>query len=337
MTDQPRRVPEHVLRAGAAAAASSALVKAVRAAESSATMPDPARGQLWRSCWEDITQLVLVLRVSQAGIAVVAPVTTDPPAADDTSAVLGPDLTVLEQPATVWGGLAVGVPLVVFDLAISDIAATVVDAVERVAAGHRTGVLPAGVSVGAPVMFAFDQAAEVRAELADNLEFLGQAAWAPQGSGSAPRPLRELLQSPPDLPALKDALGLGLPAVIDIVMSRRPVTPVQAAAVAAVTGLTAEQVLSADRGSHRNERGQGDRRPTSPNFYRITTRRRPSRACRTRSDRANDTRRGNDRRCRNGRTSRRYHPLQRRPRPAPVDGSPRFRARDARARSHRRR
>ena len=119
------------------------------------------------------------------------------------------------------------------------------DAVERVAAGHRTGVLPAGVSVGAPVMSAFDQAAEVRAELADNLEFLGQAAWAPQGSGSAPRPLRELLQSPPDLPALKDALGLGLPAVIDIVMSRRPVTPVQAAAVAAVTGLTAEQVLSA--------------------------------------------------------------------------------------------
>src|SRR5260221_8923601 len=109
------------------------------------------------------------------------------------------------------------------------------DAVERVAAGHRTGVLPAGVSVGAPVMSAFDQAAEVRAELADNLEFLGQAAWAPQGSGSAPRPLRELLQSPPDLPALKDALGLGLPAVIDIVMSRPPVTPVQAAAVAAAT------------------------------------------------------------------------------------------------------
>src|SRR5258707_14238834 len=85
------------------------------------------------------------------------------------------------------------------------------DAVERVAAGHRTGVLPAGVRVGAPVMSAFDQAAEVRAELADNLEFLGQAALAPQGSGSAPRPLRELLQSPPDLPALKDALALGLP------------------------------------------------------------------------------------------------------------------------------
>src|SRR5260370_39114152 len=113
MPDQPRRVPEHVLRAGAAAAASSALVKAVRAAESSATMPDPARGQLWRSCWEDITQLVLVLRVSQAGIAVGAPGTTDPPAADGTSAVLGPDLTVLEQPAPVGGRPARGVPLLV--------------------------------------------------------------------------------------------------------------------------------------------------------------------------------------------------------------------------------
>src|SRR5260370_20057719 len=98
MTDQPRRVHEHVLRAGAAAAASSALVKAVRAAESSATMPDPARGQLWRSCWEDITQLVLVLRVSQAGVAVVAPGATDPPAAHDTSPLPGPHLTVPEQP-----------------------------------------------------------------------------------------------------------------------------------------------------------------------------------------------------------------------------------------------
>src|SRR5258707_2125914 len=140
-------------------------------------MPDPARGQLWRSCWEDITQLVLVLRVSQAGIAVVAPVTTDPPAADDTSAVLGPDLTVLEQPATVWGGLAVGVPLVVFDLAISDIAATVVDAVERVAAGPRTRVLPAGVSVGAPVMAAFDPAPEGPARLAGNPEIPRPAPW----------------------------------------------------------------------------------------------------------------------------------------------------------------
>src|SRR5258708_8614381 len=79
MTDQPRRVPEHVLRAGAAAAASSALVKAVRAAESSATMPDPARGQLWRSCRGDITQLVLVLRVRQAGLAEGAPGPNDPP------------------------------------------------------------------------------------------------------------------------------------------------------------------------------------------------------------------------------------------------------------------
>src|SRR5258708_20505411 len=85
MTDQPRRVPEHVLRAGAAAAASSALVKAVRAAESSATMPDPARGQLWRSCWEDITQLVLVLPGSQAGVAGVGPLATCPPAPPDPS------------------------------------------------------------------------------------------------------------------------------------------------------------------------------------------------------------------------------------------------------------
>jgi len=243
MSDQHRRVPEHVLRAGSSAAGSARLLAAVRAAEAAATVPDPAPGQLWRAAWDEIAQLVLVIEVSRPGTAVVAPVTIDPPAADDTSVVLDADVTVLDHVATVWGEIAAPVPLRVFDLLIGAVAAAVATAVEQVAAGHRT-VLPAGVRVGDPVTSPFDPAAEVRAELSDDLERLGAALWALAGSDTA-QTLRDLLGKSLDLSALQVALGLDLPAVIGIVMGKRPVTPEQAAAVAAVTGLAAEQVLAA--------------------------------------------------------------------------------------------
>ena len=248
MSEQHRRVPEHVLRAGSAAATSPMLLEAIRAAESAVTTPDPARGQLWRAAWEDVTQLVVVLQVTGPGVAMVAPVTTDPPAADDISAILDADLTVLGQPATVWGGLAENVPFRVFDLLIGEVAAVVVDVVEQLAAGGHSDALPAGVRAGVPITSPFDPAAEARAELSDNLESLSSAVWIPQASGSA-RSLRELLKGRPDMPALMESLveglGLPLPAVIDIVMGRSPVTPDQADAVAEVTGLTAQQVLDA--------------------------------------------------------------------------------------------
>jgi len=63
------------------------------------------------------------------------------------------------------------------------------------------------------------------------------------------RTLQEQLQGRPDLAAviqaLAGALGVQLPTVIDVMTGRRPVTPVQAGAVAKVTGLTEDQVLRA--------------------------------------------------------------------------------------------
>jgi len=174
---------------------------------------------------------------------VVAPVTLDTSAADDTSVVLDANVTVLDHPVTVWGGIAAAVPLRVFDLLIGTVAAVVVTAAVTVAAGRLT-VLPAGVRAGATITSPFDPAAEVRAELFDDLERLNGAEWAPPVSG-ATQTLRDLLGKRLDLRALKAALRLDLPAVIGIVMGKRPVTQDQAAAVAAVTGLTAQQVLAA--------------------------------------------------------------------------------------------
>ena len=248
MSDQYHRVPERVRRAGAAAAASPGLIRAVRSAENTAIVHDPARGQLWRASWDDVAQLVLVIGITGTGTAVVAPVTTDPPACDESSVVVSADLTMLGHRATLWGGLAMEVPFLVFDLLLGDLAPTVVDAVEHVAADGGAEMLAEGVSAGTPVVSPFDLAAEVRAELSDALERLRGAAWAPQALGSGTS-LRELLRGRSDVPALlkelTKALGLGLPDVLSILKGKHPVTPEQAPVVARVTGLTEEQVLSA--------------------------------------------------------------------------------------------
>jgi hypothetical protein len=138
--------------------------------------------------------------------------------------------------------MAAPVPLAVFDLLVGAVAAAVVDAVDRVAAG-RPADLP-GVTAGSRVTSPFEPAAEVRAELSDDLGRLGAAAWAPERPRFT-QTLREVLGQHPDLSALRAVLGLELPAVIDIVMGKRPVTPNQAASIAAVTDLTAQQVLAA--------------------------------------------------------------------------------------------
>lgn len=247
MSDE-HQVPEHVLRAGAAAAASPDLLKAVHAAEFAAVVSSPARGQLWRAAWEGAAQLVVVLEVTGPEATRVAPVTLDPPVADAASVILDATLTVMGQPATVWGDLARTVPFLVFDLMIGGIDPAVVDAVERVAADGDRGALPTGVRVGAAVESVFDLAAEVRAELSDKLGNLADAAWVPETSEPA-RPLRELLRGRSDMAelmkVLAGVLGVGLPDVIDLMKGVRPVTPDQASAIAEMTDLTVPQVLSA--------------------------------------------------------------------------------------------
>ena len=247
MSEKHHGVPERVLRAGAAAAVSPGLLAAVHSAESASSVPDPARGQLWRASWDDETQLVLVLRVTGIGTAVVVPATMDPPTSDESSVVVDPALTVLGHALTVWAGLATEVPFLVFDLMIGAVAPVVVEAAENVPAGGEKRMLPEGVRAGTRVESPFDSAAEIRAELSDVLERLHNAAWVTQ-TLPAGRPLPELLKGRTDIPALMseiaEALCLKPPEVIGILKGTRPVIPEHARAVARITGLTEQQVLS---------------------------------------------------------------------------------------------
>jgi hypothetical protein len=248
MSGQHRGVPESVLRAGAAAAASPGLLAAVHAADRAASMPDPSRGQLWRATWEGVTQLVLVLRVTAAGTATVVPVTVDPPASDEASVVADADLTMLGHEATLWGGLAADMPFLVFDVLLGVVAPTIVAAAERVAVGEGRDELPEGLRTGSRVESPFDPAAQVRAELSDALDLLGHAAWV-ASSAPAGKSLPELLKGRKEVPELlreiAETLGLKPPEVMSIMKGARPVLPDQAPVFARIAGLTEQEVLSA--------------------------------------------------------------------------------------------
>lgn len=245
MTDEDRGVPDHVLRAGAASAPSPGLLAAINRAD---LMPDPSRGQLWLASWEDVTQLVMVLRVTASGMALVVPVTVDPPASDEASVVADAELTVLGHEATIWAGLAADVPFVVFDGFFGSVAPGFVAAAERAAVGEGLDELPEGLRAGSSVGSLFDPSAQVRAELTDVLDLLGHAAWVPS-SAPAGKPLAELLKGRNDMAALlrelAETLGLKLPEIMNIIKGVRPVLPEHATVFARLTGLTEQEVLSA--------------------------------------------------------------------------------------------
>lgn len=247
MSQKHRSVPEHVLRAGAAAAASPGMLAALRSAEAAAPLPDPVRGQLWRALWGGAAQIVLVLEVTGTSTASVAPATTDPPGADEHSVVLGAGLTVLGCPVTVWGGLATEIPFFVFDVLVGAVTPAVTAAVEDAAVGGQV-TLPDGVSAGAAAEPLFSPVAGVRADLADAMEEFHHAVWVPSAAPDG-RPLRELLKGHPAVPALMrelaESLGLKTPEVIELMNGTRPVPPEQVPVIARITGLAERDVQSA--------------------------------------------------------------------------------------------
>ncbi|WP_410574343.1 hypothetical protein [Amycolatopsis sp. cmx-4-61] len=207
---------------------------------------DPARGQLWRAAWDDTSLLVLLLEVGNSEVSVV-PLTIDPSAEDERSFVLAPDASSLGVAATAWIGLRGTLPTRVLDAIVDQLAFDVVAALDRAETGPgERGPL---IRRGEPVGSEFDAAVEVRAEVADDLEFLRSAPALPvRKDGQRTRPLAEMLKGRVDLPALKTALrpfGLTQADVMGILRGTRPVTIEQVPVIAETTGLPAEVVSEA--------------------------------------------------------------------------------------------
>lgn len=207
---------------------------------------DPAQveletGQVWRARWDEVSMLVLVLDVDDLEVGAV-PVTIDPPGEDETSMVVDGSRTAFGVDATVWAGLVCCVPMRVLE--------RVVDAWDDDIVGcttartqDRPGPVAAGVREGQAIRSALEPAAEVRAGLTDDLEYLQHAPGLPvQESGRPAESLASLLGDRLELGALCTALQLPQPEVMKLLRGKTPLSPDQVDTVASATGLPAEQI-----------------------------------------------------------------------------------------------
>jgi plasmid maintenance system antidote protein VapI len=198
-------------------------------------------GQLWRARWEAVALLVLVLDVHNDAV-VAAPLSVDPPAEDEASVVLEPDLTILGQPLTVWAGLARRLPLGVLEQPLDTLRSEVVDHVRSVVAGQPAQP-PPGCRAGRRIGSWSEPAADIRAQLHDELETLAAATWVPQPAVPH-RSLRDVLGDRLDLAGLAAVLRTSLPEAIDLLKGKRPLTPAQAELLARAAGEPPETLLA---------------------------------------------------------------------------------------------
>ncbi len=203
-------------------------------------------GQVWRARWDEVSVLVLVLAVEDRNI-LAAPVTIDPSAEDDHSLVLEGSSTVFGVETTVWAGLASMVPIRVLDRPVDEWSEGLIDWTTRTAQGQPSAV-PPGTRQGRAIQSELDPAAQLRAELADDLELLSQAPGLPVDTQDVtPRSLASLLGAKLDLASLCSSLSLPQPDVMNLLRGKIPLTPDQIKVIAGVTGLSSEEIASTVR------------------------------------------------------------------------------------------
>ncbi|MEU3516717.1 hypothetical protein ABZ770_15715 [Streptomyces sp. NPDC006654] len=207
---------------------------------------DPAQvelegGQVWRARWEDVSVLVLVLDVGTHEVSAV-PVTIDPQGEDENSVVVDGSRTAFDVDVTVWTGLASNIPVRVLERVVDAWGEDLLECTVARIQG-RSGPVAAGVREGLPIRSALEPAAEVRADVADDLEYLRRAPGLPvEEAGQPAETLASLLGDRLDLALLCNALQLPQPQVMKLLRGKTPLSPDQIDTVASATGLAAEQI-----------------------------------------------------------------------------------------------
>lgn len=236
------QVPADLLAMAPTAAASPALTKAVRRSVDGPP-PEAALGQIWRAGWDDLEALVVILRVDVDGV-LASPVSIDPPDGDDRTLIMDETATVLGVSVSAWAGLARTIPTRVLEVCLDRLGNDVTEALihlHREEAGNMR--VPSHTSLGQRVTSPFDPIAQVRAMLTDCLDELAAAEWIPAAQAQH-RKLTDLLGKGIDFAALKDALGVSLPAVWEIVRGRAELTEIQARALSQLTGVAGADLLA---------------------------------------------------------------------------------------------
>src|SRR3954451_9940604 len=137
-----------------AAATAAAVPTALQAAWNGA-VPEPSPGQVWRANAGDVTELVLLISVSERRVT-AAPASIDPDYADDKARTVPADKAPLGIATTIWLDLAQAIAVQTLDRCAGQLTAAGADAPAAVRAlGHP----------GHAVVSAAQPAAEYRARL----------------------------------------------------------------------------------------------------------------------------------------------------------------------------
>ena len=192
-------------------------------------------GAVWRARWDDVALLVLLVGTPTATTVTAMPVTFDDTGADaETLLVTAP--VARGVPLTVWRTLRRDLPLAVLDRPVDELAPAVV-------AWTAGGPAPDDARLGGPMLPAVAPRSAVRADLVDDLDVL--IAAVPALTSGSPRltaaeTRKRVSPSDEQFAALMDRLGVGLPAVLDLVDGKRQPDQGEAAALLDIVGVAPE-------------------------------------------------------------------------------------------------
>lgn len=192
------------------------------AAFEDARVPAPARGQIWRCVWDELSVLALVWLGGEQDVTLM-PVTFDVHLADHLTAVFDEERSGLGLPIGIWTALEAGASTAVLERCLADLEP---EALEEVAAlrAARGEQQPAGVTRGIRPGSRLDERAQYRTELDVQFRLLiAAAAWEPnEGTGPA---LKDVLSEAGLKPAdVSRELGLGPRDVVALFQARRAPT-----------------------------------------------------------------------------------------------------------------
>ncbi|MEU4171275.1 hypothetical protein AB0F46_30900 [Streptomyces sp. NPDC026665] len=217
-----------------AAVAQLKVPEGVRAA-AAAVPGDPRPGQIWRAVWDRVVEIVVVTAVDETSIRAI-PVSLETRFHDSGTLLLPASASSLEQPLALWCSLGALLPWCVLDRQVSELS------VSLDADGTPTPTAT-GYRYGSPISRPAAQAAEFRAVLADTMDLLAAAHWAPQGRGDLAVLLKLHGLGPADL---IQRLNIQPPRALALLRAQTPLTPQEAALLAPVLGRAPDKVLSAN-------------------------------------------------------------------------------------------
>ncbi|MFI1386692.1 hypothetical protein [Embleya sp. NPDC020886] len=155
---------------------------------------------------------------------------------DADTVLLPAEASTLEQPIALWRGLGQRLPWCVLDRQISHLS------VPLAADGSPTSSAT-GYRYGSPIPSPAARAAGFRAALADTMDLLSTARWAPQGNGDLAAMLKKQGLRPAEL--IKQ-LGVQPPRALALLRGQTPLTHDEADLLTPILGATADQILAAN-------------------------------------------------------------------------------------------